>query len=927
MRVHPGVRDGLITTWGVSQVTTVVYGLRAMQPDRWIKPTFTLALGGLVLLAAGSPAHAQQEIPNTPYIAFGATDQAYTPLSGAATLGVTTPNYFRNYRADTQMPFPFKFYDRTTTGISFNVNGAVYFQDSGFSTQYFPSSFSWPLGSPNQPNQFIAPYWNYLEFRPADGVFYEVTGRAPTRVFNIEWRNALGGVRSFGTRFVGRVNMQVRLYEGISGRIDIQYAPDNLNTDYTFAGIMGMEDETGGRAISFATSANQCTGGSCPWSNMSGRGGQIITLVQDPGVELVASGVEVPQFATLGVPIQVPVTVSNAHRNPLGPFEIQVRASRTRDGANSTVIGRASIALGPFQVGAPLIEVLPPVALGENSYFLFLDVDTGSTVDEVDETNNTVRSTSTVRFLPSQPDFVVDVVRLSSRQINAGDTIDAFVTVSNAGSESINGTELAVMLSSNPVISANDGVLKMETITLPVGATVTTTIAITIPPETNSGAYYIGALGDVSNNIAEISEANNGRSAISPVDVTGGDIAILTSSLPQAIVQETYVALLAATGGSGDYNWEVSAGTLPGGIGVVAATGEFFGRPTGAGCEEFTMSLTDRQNPGAAAATQVLELCVTTLTEPLTVVTRDVPPAVVGQEYTFQLIATGGVMGGAQEWSGTDLPEGFQITSMGMLIGTGATEGSTDFEAVVANGDTTARRTINLEVQANGNLQIQAEPLPVGKVDEPYTYQFRSNGGIEPITWLLQLGNLTDIGLDLTPDGQISGAPSRAGRFRFTVEARDAGPPGRAARDENSFELIIEDDDALEITTTGLPAGAVDAGYDRAVAAIGGLPPYTWRLEKGRLPEGLTGATNPISNEFRIAGTPTEEISANILVSATDSEGRTTARAYVLQISPAAEPVVIDEDDGCAATNSGNNLATIFLMVGFGLIMARRRRR
>ena len=900
-------------------------GLTPTRPNEPRVRVGALAAGAVALaaVAAPSPAAAQQQLSGTPYIAFVEDNATYVPLSGG-NQAVSTTSYFQNYRGDVALPFPFRFYGNTTSEVRLNANGAMYFDQSGFTTQYFPTA-SRPLGNTRAPNQFIAPLWTYLEFGSAsDGIYTDIVGRAPTRQFVAEWRNARGGIRDQGGG-----TFKVVLHEGLGGRIDISY--DTItNTGYSFYFMIGMEDVNGGSPVAFAnpnlTNSGPCRGNfnDCSLSNYTGLSGKNITLVQDPGVELVGTGVEVPQFATLGVPFDLPVTFANAHRNPLGPFDVRVLASRNRDGSNAVELGRISTALGPFQVSSTNIEVNPVISLGENSYFLFLEVDADNVVAEVDEVNNLVRGDQQVRFLPSRPDLDIAAVRLSSRAVNAGDSFDVFVDVVNSGSEPLSATEVAVMLSSNPVISANDGQLGTTNVNLDPGQSATATVTVTIPAQTNSGGYFIGALGDPQDLVAEISESNNGLAAFRQLEVSGGDIAILTEQLPQAVVQETYTALLRATGGSGDYEWTVSDGRLPQGIGVVPSSGEFFGRPNEEGSEMFTIQVTDANDP-SLTATQVLSLDVITLTEPLTIVTRDLPAAIVGQEYDFELRATGGTEGADISWSMTNAPEGLELTTGGMLMGTVDAEGDYDLAVEATNGEETAQRTLTLSVQANGNLQILTEPLPVGQVGQPYDYQFTSNGGIEPITWLLV--ELRNIGLDLDQDGRLTGTPDQAGRFRLEVEARDAGPPGFAARDRNIYELVIEDDNALQITTESLPPGNVGAGYDRAVAAIGGLPEYSWTWE-GRVPTGLVFAEDPNTNELRIGGVPEEETTVNLLVTATDREGRTARRAFVLDIGP--EIVVVEEieDEGCTATSTDGSPAGAAVLLGlFGLVLVARRRR
>src|SRR5262249_19247747 len=61
----------------------------------------------------------------------------------------------------------------------------------------------------------------------------------------------------------------------------------------------------------------------------------------------------------------------------------------------------------------------------------------------------------------------------------------------------------------------------------------------------------------------------------------------------------------------------------------------------------------------------------------------------------------------------------------------------------------------------------------------------------------------------------------------------------------------------LTITTTALPAAAVNQVYSATLAASGGTPPYTWALASGTLPAGLTltPSTGAITGTATAAGT------------------------------------------------------------------------
>lgn len=74
-------------------------------------------------------------------------------------------------------------------------------------------------------------------------------------------------------------------------------------------------------------------------------------------------------------------------------------------------------------------------------------------------------------------------------------------------------------------------------------------------------------------------------------------------------------------------------------------------------------------------------------------------------------------------------------------------------------------------------LQLSAN-LPVGVVGQAYTAQVRAQGGWAPYRFTVRDGQVPP-GLQLASDGQLSGVPTQAGRYRFQVGATDElGLPG-----------------------------------------------------------------------------------------------------------------------------------------------------
>ena len=83
---------------------------------------------------------------------------------------------------------------------------------------------------------------------------------------------------------------------------------------------------------------------------------------------------------------------------------------------------------------------------------------------------------------------------------------------------------------------------------------------------------------------------------------TAAPMQINTVSLPNALRGRHYEQIVQATGGSGNYLWSVTAGTLPAGLTLDPATGTLRGRPKLKGPSSFTVTVHDAANPGFSAS-------------------------------------------------------------------------------------------------------------------------------------------------------------------------------------------------------------------------------------------------------------------------------------------------------------------------------------
>ncbi|MES2598219.1 MAG: putative Ig domain-containing protein [Verrucomicrobiota bacterium] len=81
-------------------------------------------------------------------------------------------------------------------------------------------------------------------------------------------------------------------------------------------------------------------------------------------------------------------------------------------------------------------------------------------------------------------------------------------------------------------------------------------------------------------------------------------------------------------------------------------------------------------------------------------------------------------------------------------------------------------------------------------------------------------------------------------------------------------------------TESPLPTGRTGLAYSTRLVGIGGTLPYSWALEGGALPAGLT-----LSSTGIISGTPTGTELSQFTIVLTDDEGLTASRLYLLRMS------------------------------------------
>lgn len=163
------------------------------------------------------------------------------------------------------------------------------------------------------------------------------------------------------------------------------------------------------------------------------------------------------------------------------------------------------------------------------------------------------------------------------------------------------------------------------------------------------------------------------------------------------------------------------------------------------------------------------------------------------------------------------------------------------------------------------HVKIATPSLPNGAVGVSYNDTLTADGGTTPYTWSINKGTLP-AGLSLdSGTGIISGVPMANGDSTFTVKVSDNSTPVKS--DKQRYTVTIAASEALIITTVNMADGVEETAYNATVLALGGTPPYTWSIARGKLPDGLTIDTA----SGAISGTPTKKGNYNFTIQVSDN--------------------------------------------------------
>ncbi len=196
----------------------------------------------------------------------------------------------------------------------------------------------------------------------------------------------------------------------------------------------------------------------------------------------------------------------------------------------------------------------------------------------------------------------------------------------------------------------------------------------------------------------------------------------------------------------------------------------------------------------------------------------------------------------------------------------------------VARADYTLRVKSNLVTLPATTLRDATEGMAYSAVLGPAT------GGQPPYRY--EPAGALPAGLVLAPDGTLSGTPTQRGSYYIGVVATDSSPaPG--PHDARAYYRIEIHPPGLRLLPAQLPFSRVGEAFDVTLVAGGTVPPYTYALTAGALPNGLNFDANG-----RLSGVPTRAGTFDFAITATDSAAPSPRSITVNYRMPVYSPLI-----------------------------------
>jgi len=271
-----------------------------------------------------------------------------------------------------------------------------------------------------------------------------------------------------------------------------------------------------------------------------------------------------------------------------------------------------------------------------------------------------------------------------------------------------------------------------------------------------------------------------------------------TTTLPDSARGLNYGGSLYIVGGRAPYTVQVVSGTLPDGLTISSTpygnTFNVTGVPTKNGTFQFTLKVSDSyETPNTASQNFQIRI-----SDPLAISGPGFVQILYNQSYSATFPVTGGIP--PYTWGMSPVPPGLTFDpTTGTLSGT-PNGGSYTSPGISVHDSSNPPQTLNyfnfvLEVWAK--LVIQTTSLPPVATGSSVWLQPLTNGGAAPFQWSISSGSLP-AGLSLGPlQGSgtiaITGSPTTAGTYSFTLAISDGNPGALHQTTSQPLMLVVKD--------------------------------------------------------------------------------------------------------------------------------------
>jgi hypothetical protein len=338
---------------------------------------------------------------------------------------------------------------------------------------------------------------------------------------------------------------------------------------------------------------------------------------------------------------------------------------------------------------------------------------------------------------------------------------------------------------------------------------------------------------------------------IGPASIAGGNPGV------------AYSQQFTQSGGIGTTTFSTSS-TLPTGI-TLSSGGLLSGSTTQTGSFPITVKATDSNGcMGTASYTLTIGCPAITVTPPAT------STGAAGISFSQTFTQTGGTAGTTFS-TASMLPTGLALSSTGVLSGTPAQIGAFPITVTAtSSGGCTGSANYVLTI---GCPAITLSSLAAGTAGTAYnqTLTASPNGG--SYSFAVTAGSLPP-GLSLVAGGAITGTPTQAGAFNFTVTTTGFG----SCTGSQAYSLVILCP-AITLSPASLPNATANTAYSQTISATPSGTTYSFAVSSGALPTGLT-----LNSNGSFSGAPTQSGTFSFRITATGFGACTGYRDYTLVV-------------------------------------------